>query len=250
MNRAAKTVFEVFDNILSKERLSKQDIGLIIDKIFIFTDKIEVYLKADIDELLKITSEPYVTDTEGNVVNFKQGTKLSIASHIAKIRNSKGDELSVNTISGGDPLEIYTSSDGEVVFKKYSPVGELDSGTSQAAEVIAKLTGNAAIVFDRDHVVAVSGARKTEYAERRLSPALEELIEQRKSYAYDKAGTPRLFPIEGLDKPALVAVPIISSGDVIGAVALIDPNNDPKADEKNIMLAKAAAMFLGKQIEN
>ena len=249
VNRAAKTVFEVFDNILNKDKLSKQDIGLIIDKIFIFTDKIEVYLKADIDELLKITSEPYVTDTEGNAVNFKQGTEVTEKTSLL-VKNNKGESFSVNVISGGDPLEIYTSNDGEVVFKKYSPVGELDSGTSQAAEVIAKLTGNAAIVFDRDHVVAVSGARKTEYAERRLSPALEELIEQRRTYAYDKAGTPRLFPIEGLDKPALAAVPIISSGDVIGAVALIDPDGEPKADEKNLMLARAAAMFLGKQIEN
>lgn len=153
-------------------------------------------------------------------------------------------------IREGDPLEIYTSSEGEVVFKKYSPVGELDQGTTQAAEVISKLTGNAAIVFDRDHVVAVSGARKSEYAERRLSPALEDLIEQRKSYAYDREDTPRLFPIEGLDKPALAAVPIISAGDVIGAVALIEQNGQPKADEKNLMLARAAAMFLGKQIEN
>ena len=137
-----------------------------------------------------------------------------------------------------------------MVFKKFSPVGELDQGTSQAAEAISKLTGEAALVFDRDHVVAVSGARKIEYAERRLSPALEELIEQRKSYAYDRPETPRLFPIEGLDKPALAAVPIISAGDVIGAVALISTNGNPKPDEKNLMLAKAAAMFLGKQIEN
>lgn len=153
-------------------------------------------------------------------------------------------------IREGDPLEIYTSADGEVVFRKYSAVGELDHGTAQAAEVISKLTGHPALVFDRDHVVAVSGARRTEYAERRLSPALEELIEQRKSYAYDRPDTPRLFPIEGLDKPALAAVPIISSGDVIGAVAVIDPDGQPKADEKNLMLAKAAAMFLGKQIED
>ena len=251
VNRAAKTVFEVFDNILNKDKLSKQDIGLIIDKIFIFTDKIEVYLKADIDELIKITSEPYVTDTEGNAVNFKSGTKKADKlTPIAQVRTSKGEILSVNTISDGDPLEIYTSSDGEVVFKKFSPVGELDQGTAQAAEVISKLTGEAALVFDRDHVVAVSGARKIEYAERRLSPALEDLIEQRKSYAYDRPETPRLFPIEGLDKPALAAVPIISAGDVIGAVALISTNGNPKPDEKNLMLAKAAAMFLGKQIEN
>ncbi len=153
-------------------------------------------------------------------------------------------------IREGDPLEIYTSNDGEVVFRKFSPVGELDGGTSQAAEVLAKLTGNAALVFDRDHVVAVSGARKSEYAERRLSPALEELIEQRRSYVFERSSSPGLFPIEGLDKPALAAVPIISAGDVIGAVALIDQNGKPEPDEKKLMLTRAAAMFLGKQIEN
>lgn len=155
----------------------------------------------------------------------------------------------VNTVSGGSPLEIYTGSDGEVIFKKYSPVGELDSGTAQAAEVISKLTGEAAVVFDRDRVVAVSGVRKNEYAERRISDALEELIENRKTYAYDRPGTPKLFPIEGMDKPALAAVPIISAGDVIGAVTLISTGGDVKPDEKNLMLAKAAAMFLSKQIE-
>ena len=143
-------------------------------------------------------------------------------------------------IREGDPLEIYTSNDGEVVFRKFS----------QAAEVLAKLTGNAALVFDRDHVVAVSGARKSEYAERRLSPALEELIEQRRSYVFERSSSPGLFPIEGLDKPALAAVPIISAGDVIGAVALIDQNGKPEPDEKKLMLTRAAAMFLGKQIEN
>jgi hypothetical protein len=79
---------------------------------------------------------------------------------------------------------------------------------------------------------------------------LEELIEQRRSYVYDRPDSPKLYPIEGLDKPALAAVPIISAGDVIGAVALISTAGEPKADEKNLMLAKAAAMFLGKQIEN
>lgn len=153
-------------------------------------------------------------------------------------------------IREGSPLEIYTSGDGEVIFKKYSPVGELDSGTLQAAEVISKLTGEAAVVFDRDRVVAVSGVRKTEYAERRISDALEELIENRRTYAYDRPDTPKLFPIEGMDKPALAAVPIISAGDVIGAVTLISAGGDVKPDEKNLMLAKAAAMFLSKQLES
>ena len=248
VNRTARTVFQVFDSILEKPSLTKQDIGLIVDKILVYTDRIDVYLKADVDSLLKLNAEPYSAKPE-KAVNFDPGIEGAKNTSLL-VRNSKGETFNVNTVSEGDPLEIYTSAEGEVVFRKYSPVGELDQGTAQAAEVISKLTGNAALVFDRDHVVAVSGARKSEYAERRLSPALEELIEQRKTYAYDREDTPRLFPIEGLDKPALAAVPIISAGDVIGAVALIDQNGRPKADEKNLMLARAAAMFLGKQIEN
>ncbi len=248
VNRAAKTVFEVFDNILNKDKLSKQDIGLIVDKIVIFTDRIEVHLKADIDELLKITAEPYVTDTEGNAVNFKQGAKLSITSHIAKIRNSKGDELSVNTISGGDPLEIYTNPDGEVIFKKYSPINELSDGALQAAEVISKLGGAPAVIFDKDHVVAVSGLSKKEYSQRRLSPALEDMLESRRSYEY-QSGSEEFRPVEGVPAHALAVSPIISNGDISGAVAFMASDDNEHVTENQTMLCKAAAMFLGKQIE-
>lgn len=152
-------------------------------------------------------------------------------------------------IREGDPLEIYTSNDGEVIFKKYSPVNELSDGTMQAAEVISKLAGSAVVILDRDHVVAVAGVQKKEYGERRVSSALEDLLENRKTYVCDSETCPPLLPVEGIDKAALVAVPIISAGDVIGAVAFINAGGEAKAEEKHIMLAKAAAMFLGKQIE-
>ena len=71
-------------------------------------------------------------------------------------------------IREGEPLEIYTNPDGEVIFKKYSPINELSDGALQAAEVIAKLGGAPAVIFDKDHVVAVSGVSKKEYSQRRL----------------------------------------------------------------------------------
>lgn len=85
-------------------------------------------------------------------------------------------------IREGDPLEIYTNPDGEVIFKKYSAINEMSEGAAQAAEVISKLGGAPAVVFDKDHVVAVSGVPKKEYSQRRLSPALEELLENRKTF--------------------------------------------------------------------
>jgi AbrB family transcriptional regulator (stage V sporulation protein T) len=151
-------------------------------------------------------------------------------------------------IREGDPLEIYTGPDGEVVFKKYSAVNELENA-AEACEVISKLAGSPAVVFDRDHVVAVAGVHKKEYSERRISPDLEDLIENRKSYAITDENVTPLRPIEGIDSKALAVTPIITAGDVAGAVAFVSDSENTTADERHVMLAKAAAMFLGKQIE-
>lgn len=152
-------------------------------------------------------------------------------------------------IREGDPLEIYTSNDGEVIFKKYSPINELSEGAAQCAEVVQKLSGSPVVVFDRDHVVAVAGAQKKEYNERRLSPALEEILESRKSYSYT-ADSSQVMPVEGISKHALAICPIISAGDISGAVAILAGEGDSKSTDQQVMLAQAAAMFLGKQIES
>ena len=151
-------------------------------------------------------------------------------------------------IREGDPIEIYTSNDGEVIFKKYSPINELSEGASQAAEVISKLGGAPVLIFDRDHVVACAGAMKKEFIERRLSPALEELLEHRKAFVYNGEAT--LFPIEGISRAALAAAPIISSGDITGAVVFLSPDSSSRGTELHLTLVQAAAMFLGKQIED
>ena len=152
-------------------------------------------------------------------------------------------------IREGDPLEIYTSNDGEVIFKKYSPINELSDGASQAAEVVQKLSGAPVVVFDRDHVVAVAGAQKKEYNERRLSPALEEILESRRPYVYSGEGAGQVMPVEGISRHALAISPIISAGDISGAVAILASDGSTKPSENQLMLAQAAAMFLGKQIE-
>lgn len=247
INRTAKTVFGVFDSIINKEHLDKQDIGLIIDKIMIYTDRIEVYLKSDIDSLLKITSEPH-TVTVDECSNFNKGTEQPNLPLITVRKNSRGDVFSVNIISGGDPLEIYTNPDGEVIFKKYSPINELSDGAVQAAEVIAKLGSAPAVVFDNDHVVAVSGISKKEYSQRRLSPALEELLQQRRSYEYTSAAQRAVYPVEGMNAHALAIAPIISGGDVSGAVAFVAEKENECVTVKQTLLAKTAALFLGKQI--
>ena len=251
MNRTAQTVMEVFDTIINKDSLTKVDVDFILDRIDVYTDRIDIKLKPDIDTLLH-TGVPEELQTEEAVsVNFKSGTeKADNLTPIAQVRTSKGEILSVNVISEGDPLEIYTGPEGEVVFKKYSAMGELENA-AEACEVIAKLGGAPAVIFDRDHVVAVSGAQKKEYSERRISAALEDLLEQRSSYSAAGEGERApLKPIEGIDSRAIAMTPIISAGDVAGAVAFVSNSDNVKADERHVMLTKAAAMFLGKQIES
>lgn len=152
-------------------------------------------------------------------------------------------------IREGDPLEIYTDVNGEVIFKKYSPVGELSDFASQYAEVISKVAGRPMIISDRDHIIAAAGASKKEYLDRRISSVIEELMEMRKNYLSKPDGISKLMPIEGIEKAALVMYPIISAGDVTGSVVMLQVEENQAPNETEIKLTQAAAAFLGKQME-
>lgn len=152
-------------------------------------------------------------------------------------------------IREGDPLEIFTDNNGDVIFKKYSPIGELATFATQYAEVLNKGTTLPVIICDRDNCVAASGLPKKELLERRLSTQLEDLLEQRKIYVYNKGDSYRFFPLEGVEKTAAVAYPIISAGDITGAVCFINTETDIIPSEADVKLAQVAAAFLGKQME-
>jgi AbrB family transcriptional regulator (stage V sporulation protein T) len=122
-------------------------------------------------------------------------------------------------IREGDPLEIYTGTGGEVVFKKYSPIGELSDFATQYAESLAQATSLPVLICDRDHCVAASGISKKEVLERRVTPSLEEIMEQRRSVSFTNGeDCPAL---EGVKRNIRVGVPIINAGDVSGAVVLV-----------------------------
>ena len=253
INRTAKTVLDIFDDIISKPSLAKSDLDFILEKIVVYTDRIDIFLKADIDALLKSGQLVSVGAAEEQSPNFNLDAK-NISSLTEKfifpVKN-KGDKvLNVNVISNGDPLEIYTSNDGEVIFKKYSAISEMSENASQVAEIMCKLAGCPVVIFDRDHVVAVSGVSKKEFNERRVSPLLEELMERRRNYFASVSDTANgFFPAEGVDKAALACMPILSSGDVTGAVAFMESENSTSVSELQKSLISAAALFLGKQIE-
>lgn len=152
-------------------------------------------------------------------------------------------------IREGDPLEIYTDANGEVIFKKYSPVGELSDFASQYAEVLSRVAGMPMIISDRDHIVAAAGVSKKEYLERRITSVVEELMEMRKNYFAREGTLGELNPVEGINKAAAIIYPIIAAGDVTGAVIMLQGEQEKIPNESEIKLTQAAAAFLGKQME-
>lgn len=154
-------------------------------------------------------------------------------------------------IREGDPLEIYTEANGEVIFKKYSPIGEMSPFASRYAEVLYKATNMPTLISDRDHIVAVSGVSKKEFLERRVTQPLEDLMKNRSSFSSFSSKNTSFRPVEGLGKSASLIFPIIASGDVTGSIIMLS-NEEIKEEntiESNTKLAQTAATFLGKQME-
>ena len=255
VNRVAKTAMEVFDDILAKEKLERNDLQLIIQKIKVYEDHLEIQLKADVDQLLRAGSlmwerKPETVAAQEDAVNFKAGMEHIPSVTIVQTTSKRPDKVfHANVISDGDPLEIYTDNDGEVIFKKYSPIGELGAFATQYAEVLYKTGGFPVVVCDRDHVISVAGIPKKELLERRVSPALEELMEARKPYSYPSDDGRRLQPVEGVDRFALVAAPITAAGDVCGSIMFLAGEQGGNAGDAEVKLIHAAAGFLGRQME-
>ena len=151
-------------------------------------------------------------------------------------------------IREGESLEIYTDAGGEVIFKKYSPIGELDPCSSQYAEILSRTTGFPSLICDRDHVIAASGVPKREYIDRRITPELEERMDSRKPYTATGSGE-KIFPVEGAGLAVAGVFPIISAGDLNGAVVVMQKEDGSLPDEMQIKPAEVAAGFLGRQIE-
>ena len=245
INRIAKTSIDIFDNILNKDKFDKQDLELIIDKIVVYEDRIHIKLKDDIECILKSG-----TLENKAVANFKSGIiDILQKTVIHSVKGHKDKVYGVNVISDGDPLEIFTATDGEVVFKKYSPVGELGNFASQYADVLTRISQMPTVITDRDHVIAVAGASKREFLERRVTQTLEHYMEQRRSYTATETSNGDTFPVEGVDTPAGIIYPIIASGDVTGSVCMLQSDTVKIPTDAEIKLCQSASAFLGKQME-
>ncbi|RDY26647.1 AbrB/MazE/SpoVT family DNA-binding domain-containing protein [Romboutsia weinsteinii] len=152
-------------------------------------------------------------------------------------------------IREGDPLEIFTAKDGEVILKKYSPIGELTEFSQEYAETLGETTGYGVVVTDLDSVISVSKLPKKEYKEKSISDELEHLIENREvKYAKDNKILP-FHKDDSMEYSSQIIMPIVStSGDCIGSISLVTKESETLSENDERIL-KIAANFLGKQVQ-
>ena len=159
----------------------------------------------------------------------------------------------VHRIKEGDPLEIFTDKEGEIILKKYSPIGELTEFASTYADTISKTTGHITCITDRDTVIAVAGGSKKDFLEKSLSKELEEVMENKEIFK-SKENNEISIPItqnEGRERiyNSQVIYPIITDGDVVGSVILLSKEPNKKMGEVEDKVAQSAAGFLGTHLE-
>ena len=151
-------------------------------------------------------------------------------------------------IREGDPLEIFTDREGEVIFKKYSPIGELGEFAGKYAESLYKTSGKPVCITDKDSIIAAAGAPKKDLIEMPLSSDMEKIMEEKTNFICN--GDKKLKITDQSDKYTLgVVSPIISEGDAIGNVVIMNDNSNTGMTDVEVKLAGAASLFLGKQME-
>ena len=150
-------------------------------------------------------------------------------------------------IREADPLEIFTDRDGEIILKKYSPIGELSNTAQEMAEALAQVSGELVCICDQDQVVAAAGSESKKYMSKSITADVENQIQNRESVC---GSSTKLKVIDEDEHTSIVLAPIICSGDAIGAVAIIGKKEKTILGEQDLKLATVAAQYLGKNLED
>lgn len=155
-------------------------------------------------------------------------------------------------IREGDPLEIFTDREGEIILKKYSPIGELSTFALQYAESLAQTMGCLVCVCDMEQVVAAAGAGRKDIQDKYISKALQETLEKRESIIVtpEEKTYAKILAEQEKEYAYEVITPILCEGDVVGGVVLLARDEKMKFGELEQKIALCAATFLGKQMEN
>ena len=156
-------------------------------------------------------------------------------------------------IREGDPLEIFTDHDGEVVLKKYSPIGEISAIAKDYTDSLYRTLGHVALICDRDCIVSSSGAAKREYAEKALSPEVEQILQNRQIAVMNLSSGAQMIPLVADDRPeaytAQIVAPILADGEIIGGLILLSKEAGASMCDVDRKVAETTASIVGRQME-
>ena len=156
-------------------------------------------------------------------------------------------------IREGDPLEIFTDHDGEVVLKKYSPIGEIAAIARDYTDSLYRTLGHEALISDRDAVVSASGSAKREYAEKPLSPEVDQILQSRRMQVLNLSSGARMIPVTGDDRSdqysAQIIAPILADGEIIGGLILLSRESGVQMSDIDQKVAETTANIVGRQME-
>lgn len=151
-------------------------------------------------------------------------------------------------IREGDPLEIFVDRDGEVILKKYSPIGELGDFSKEYVDSLYENLSNIVFITDRDVVISVAGVSKKDYLEKSIGKIVEKSMEERKTIVESKSGEYNIINESSDAVSSFVIAPIIAGGDPIGTVIMFG-KEDKKVSEIETKMCETASSFLAKQME-
>ena len=264
VNRAGKLALEVFQDILNKDKLERNDLELMIEKIRVYEDHLEIRLRSDIDGLIRCESLEAAVNFDSGTENIElqsvgadayirprvdEGIDPYETELVQSAKNHEDKVFRVHVISNGDPLEIFTTRDGEVIFKKYSLIGGLEDFAAQLCDILARATDFTAVITDRDSVIAAAGPCKRELIDRAVSPQMEQLMEKRSIYQQGRGDAALPVCADNLHTHAATAAPILCQGDVLGLV-LFAAEEGRYPGESEYKLAQTVSAFLGRHMEN
>lgn len=152
-------------------------------------------------------------------------------------------------IRESDPLEIFTDREGEIILKKYSPIGELSTFAKEYAEALAQAAGCIACITDRDQIIAAAGSGAREFVDRRIHSELEGMIADRKNVCITEKKFVKIVEEDKLEYSSQVIDTITCAGDAVGSVLILEKAGGRTFGETEQKLAQAAAGFLGRQME-
>ncbi len=156
-------------------------------------------------------------------------------------------------IREGDPLEIYTDHDGEVILKKYSPIGEIAAIAKDYTDSLYRTLGHVALISDRDAIVSVSGTNKKDYVEKALSQEVDRILQSRQMQVLNLSSGAKMVPVTSDDRPdvysAQILVPILADGEIIGGLILLSRDSGVQMSDIDQKVAETTASIVGRQME-